>query len=131
PYDAVSLRDQCQRFFVLAPTLRVFRRIPVWVGGDRGQVVSFGLQLVLISWIARSSCWSSPLNSFAGSLSTTMSGSTPWPSMIHCLPSFEYGANSGLKNWPPSASGSDSRIPITPPHVRFPINLPSPSALKR
>ena len=39
------------------------------------------------SWMPLRSCWSMPANSFAGSLSTTMCGSTPWPSMGHDLPS--------------------------------------------
>src|ERR1044072_2340887 len=34
-------------FFGLPPALGFFRRIPVWVGRDRRQVVSFGLQFLL------------------------------------------------------------------------------------
>src|SRR5882762_8546066 len=33
--------------FVSPPTLGALRRVPVWIGRDRRQVVSFGLQLVL------------------------------------------------------------------------------------
>jgi hypothetical protein len=43
-------RDFCKisaSVFRVATTLAVFRRIPVWVGRDRRQVVSFGLQLLL------------------------------------------------------------------------------------
>ena len=56
-------------------------------GGGFGSVFSFVFNSSRISTMARSNCWSLPANSVGGSLSTTISGSTPLPSIIHSLPS--------------------------------------------
>ena len=56
-------------------------------GGSGGTSFSCVFSSSWMIEIALSSCSSSPAHSFAGSLSTTTSGSTPWPSMIHFLPS--------------------------------------------
>ena len=46
--------------------LAAFGRVTVGIRRDRGQIITFGFSSSWISWIARSSCWSSPRNSFAG-----------------------------------------------------------------
>src|SRR2546425_522540 len=46
-----------------------------------------------------------------------MSGSTPWPSMIH-WPSTLASADVGTLTLPPSISGTPPLIPTTPPHDR-------------
>jgi len=56
-------------------------------GGGGGRFFSFVFNSSFITSTALLSCSSIPAYSLAGSLSTTMSGSTPWPSMIHFLPS--------------------------------------------
>jgi hypothetical protein len=56
-------------------------------GGGAGSRRSAVRSSSRITSIPRLSCWSSPANSRPGSLSTALSGLTPWPSMAHFLPS--------------------------------------------
>jgi hypothetical protein len=56
-------------------------------GGGPGRTAGFVASSCMMTSIAFSSCWSSPANSFAGSLSTTISGSIPTPSMGQVFPS--------------------------------------------
>jgi hypothetical protein len=51
--------------------------------GFRGGVGGFRRSALMTSWIARSSWGSPPFTYWAGSSGTSMSGSTPYPSMIH------------------------------------------------
>ena len=81
---------------------------------------------VVTSWIARCSCGSVPFASCAGSSSTGMSGSTPWPSANHC-PFGSYIRNVGTVTPPPSTSAGAPLMPISPPHVRVPMSGPRPA----
>ena len=62
----------------------------------------------------------------AGSFSTSMSGSTPWPSMIHCRRR-RWSPAAARRPCPPSISGPRPEMPTTPPQVRLPISGPSPA----
>ncbi len=55
--------------------------------GISGNLVLTVFSSSSISSMALFSCSSSPAYSLAASFTTTTSGSTPWPSMIHFLPS--------------------------------------------
>src|SRR5947199_294617 len=94
-------------------------------GGGGGRLRSEVRNSSMITSIARFSWSSTPAYSRPGSLSTTISGSTPCPSIAQSFPSTSYEANSGLKRLPPSINGKDPRIPIAPPQLRLPISLPS------
>src|SRR5690606_17015885 len=82
------------------------------------------------SAIARSSCGSRSLNRSAGSWITSTSGSTPWFSTPHPLPSSQY-AYRGCVTPVPSTRSNRPSMPTTPPHVRAPTTGPSPSAWAR
>jgi hypothetical protein len=56
-------------------------------GGGGGSFAGFVFISSSTTSIALFNCSSIPANSFAGSLSTKISGSTPYPSIIHSFPS--------------------------------------------
>ncbi|PYQ67535.1 MAG: hypothetical protein DMF53_01560 [Acidobacteria bacterium] len=79
---------------------------PVRTGGAGrfGKAFGCSASCFITSATPRSSCGSRPSRTDLTSFSTTMSGSTPCPSMIHC-PSRETEPASGTKIWPPSIIG--------------------------
>jgi hypothetical protein len=55
-----------------------------------------------------------------------MSGLMPTFSAIHWLCSGSHTAEDGAVTMPPSISGGEPARPTRPPHVRLPINFPTP-----
>src|SRR5215475_692328 len=96
-------------------------------GGRAGSAAGCAFRRLITSLTARSSCGSLPSMTDLGSFSTSMSGSTPWPSITHS-PLVLTKPNSGTNTEPPSINEPRSVIPTTPPHERLPMSGPSPDS---
>src|SRR5205085_1173187 len=81
---------------------------------------AFDLSKFFVSVIALISCGSTPFAIEARSSGTSISGSTPCPS-LNQVPSGLYILNVGTVIEPPSINGGAPLMPINPPHVLAPL----------
>ena len=106
------------------------RRFPVLSGAADlgGNFAGVACSLFIGPSRADSSWGSRPRTTETGAFSTSIPGSTPWPSMVRS-PLALAGADSGTEMTPPSTRGPRLDIPTTPPPDLLPMSGPSPASL--